>query len=114
MIFLKDLFDAFGVEMQLIRHGKYKSAGEMYTRSTASPENRLQNQELVNSIWNTMSSQIAASRGITQEQFNEWVEKMEICHAEEYKAKGLVDETWYRDEVDKYLCEQNGKPGVLP
>ena len=37
MIFLKDLFDAFGVEMQLIRHGKYKSAGEMYTRSTASP-----------------------------------------------------------------------------
>ena len=108
MIFLKDLFDAFGVEMQLIRHGKYKSAGEMYTRSTASPENRLQNQELVNSIWNTMSSQIAASRGITQEQFNEWVEKMEICHADEYKAKGLVDETWYRDEVDKYLCEQNG------
>lgn len=108
MIFLKDLFDALGVDMQLIRHGKYKSAGEMYTRSSSSPENRLQNQELINSIWNTMSGQIAASRGFTQEQFNEWVENLEMCHADEYKAKGLIDETWYKDEVEQYLCEQNG------
>ena len=108
MIFLKDLLDALGVDVQLIRHGKYKAAGEMYIRSSASPENRLQNEELLNSIWNTMSSQIAASRGITQEQFNEWVENLEMCHAEEYKAKGLIDETWYKDEVEKYLCEQTG------
>ena len=108
MIFLKDLFDALGIEVQLIRHGKYKSAGEMYTRSSASPENRQQNEELVNSIWNTMSSQIAASRGITPEQFNEWVENLEMCHPEEYKAKGLIDETWYKDEVEKYICEQYG------
>lgn len=116
MIFLKDLFDALGVDMQLIRHGKYKSAGEMYTRSSSSPENRLQNQELINSIWNTMSGQIAASRGFTQEQFNEWVENLEICHADEYKAKGLIDETWYKDEVEQYLCEQNGvkKIGAVP
>ena len=108
MIFLKDLFDALGVDVQLIRHGKFKAAGEMYTRSSASPENRLQNQELVNSIWNTMSSQIAASRGCTQEQFNEWVENLEMCHAQDFKDKGLIDETWYKDEVEQYLCEQNG------
>ncbi|MBO4724250.1 MAG: signal peptide peptidase SppA [Bacteroidaceae bacterium] len=108
MIFLKDLFDALGVDMQLIRHGKYKAAGEMYIRNSSSPENRLQNEVLINSIWNTMSSQIAASRGITQKELNDWVENLEMCHADEYKAKGLVDETWYKDEVEKYLCEQNG------
>ena len=108
MIFLKDLFDALGVDVQLIRHGKYKAAGEMYTRSSASPENRLQNEVLINSIWNTMSGEIAASRGFTQEQFNEWIENLEVIHASEFKEKGLVDETWYKDEVDKYLCEQNG------
>ena len=108
MIFLKDLFDALGVDVQLIRHGKYKSAGEMFIRSSSSPENRLQNQELINSIWNTMTSQIAASRGFSQEQFNKWVEDLELCHAQEYKDKGLVDETWYKDEVENYLCEQNG------
>ena len=108
MIFLKDLLDALGVDVQLIRHGKYKSAGEMFVRSTASPENRLQNEVLINSIWNTMSKQIASSRGFTQEEFNGWVENMELCYPEEYKAKGLIDEVWYKDQVDKYLCEQNG------
>ena len=108
MIFLKDLLDALGVDVQLIRHGKYKSAGEMFVRSTASPENRLQNEVLINSIWNTMSKQIASSRGFSQEEFNGWVENMELCYPEEYKAKGLIDEVWYKDQVDKYLCEQNG------
>ena len=108
MIFLKDLLDALGVDVQLIRHGKYKAAGEMFVRSSASPENRLQNEVLINSMWNTMSRQIAASRGFTQEEFNGWVENMELCYPEEYKAKGLIDEVWYKDQVDKYLCEQNG------
>ena len=108
MIFLKDLLDALGVDVQLIRHGKYKSAGEMYIRSSSSPENRLQNEVMVNSIWNTMTGQIAASRGITQAQFNEWVENLEMCYPQEYKEKGLIDETWYKDEVEQYLCEQNG------
>lgn len=108
MIFLKDLLDALGVDVQLIRHGKYKAAGEMFVRSSASPENRLQNEVLINSMWNTMSRQIAASRGFTQEEFNGWVENLELCYPEEYKAKGLIDEVWYKDQVDKYLCEQNG------
>ena len=99
MIFLKDLLDALGVDVQLIRHGKYKSAGEMFVRSSASPENR---------DWNTMSSQIAASRGFSQEELDGWVENLEMCHPDEYKTKGLIDEIWYKDEVDKYLCEQNG------
>lgn len=108
MIFLKDVLDALGVDVQLIRHGKYKAAGEMYTRSEASPENRLQNEALVGSIWKTISTQIAASRGCTPEQFNQWVENLDMIHAADYKDKGLVDETWYKDEVDKYLAEQNG------
>lgn len=108
MIFLKDLLDALGVDVQLIRHGKYKAAGEMFVRNSASPENRLQNEALLNSIWNTISGQIAASRGVSQKEFNEWVENLEMCHPEEYKAKGLIDEIWYKDQVDKYLCQQNG------
>jgi len=108
MIFLKDILDALHIDMQLIRHGKYKAAGEMYIRSNASPENRLQNQELVSSIWNSMTAEIAASRGFTQEQFNSWVDNLEMCHASDFKEKGLIDETWYKDEVEQYLCEQNG------
>ena len=50
MLFLKDLLDKLGVNYQLIRHGKYKSAGEMYVRSEPSPENMEQNQVMVDSM----------------------------------------------------------------
>ena len=44
MLFLKDLLDKVGVNVQLIRHGKYKSAGEMFVRNAPSDENREQYQ----------------------------------------------------------------------
>ena len=46
IIFLKDVLDRFGVEMQLIRHGKYKSAGEQFIASDISEANREQNQAM--------------------------------------------------------------------
>ena len=51
MLFLKDALDRLGINVQLIRHGKYKSAGEMFIRSSASKENLEQNQSMINSIW---------------------------------------------------------------
>ena len=106
-IFLKDILDALHVDIQLIRHGKYKAAGEMYIRNSSSPENRLQNEQLIGSIWDCMSSEIAASRGFSKEEFNGWIENLNLCLPQDFKALGLIDETWYKDEVDKYLCEQN-------
>lgn len=107
-IFLKDILDALDVDVQLIRHGKYKSAGEMFTRSSSSDENRLQNTELVNSLWNTMAQEIAESRGFTQEQLDGWVENLDLCYATDFKEKGLVDEVWFKDEMEEYLCKENG------
>jgi protease-4 len=69
-IFLKDILDTLGVDVQIIRHGKYKSAGEMFVRNTSSPENRRQYEALMNSLWNSMCSEIAASRGFTAEASN--------------------------------------------
>ena len=60
MFFLKDLLDKLGINMQLIRHGKYKSAGEMYIKNKISPENYEQNQAMISSIWNSWASQIGA------------------------------------------------------
>ena len=47
LIFLKDILDRIGVNVQLIRHGKYKSAGEMFIRNSSSKENLEQNTEMV-------------------------------------------------------------------
>ena len=61
LVFLKDVLDKIGVNMQLIRHGKYKSAGEMYIKNAASKENLEQNQVMINSLWDTWAGEMAQS-----------------------------------------------------
>ncbi len=104
VIFLKDILDKLGVNVQLIRHGKYKSAGEMYIRNSISPENRQQNQELVNSIWNSWTSQMAASRGLSQERLNAMINGLELNFPQDYLENGLVDELVTQAQLMDKLC----------
>ena len=84
MYFLKDILDRLGVNMQLIRHGKYKSAGEMYIKSQISPENYEQNKVMISSIWNSWASQIATSRGIELSKFNELIDNLELNEPQDF------------------------------
>ena len=102
--FFKDLLDKLGVDMQLIRHGKYKAAGEQFTQNHLTPENREQNQVLINSIWATLSEEIAASRDFSAEELNSWIDNLELLDAQTLLDRGIVDQAWYKDELENYLC----------
>ncbi len=104
LIFLKDILDRLGVNVQLIRHGKYKSAGEMYIRSSSSPENLEQNGAMVSSIWDSWAKEIAASREISVEDLNAMLDNLELNFPSDFLAKGLVDELLTREELQKQLC----------
>lgn len=108
LIFLKDILDKLGVNVQLIRHGKYKSAGEMYIKNSISPENREQNQALVSSIWASWSRDIAAARDITPEQFNGLIDGLKLNFPEDYLDNGLVDELMTLEELRDKLCTYSG------
>ena len=105
MIFLKDILDKLGVNVQLIRHGKYKSAGEMYIRNSASPENLEQNTEMIESVWDSWASKIAESRGISTEALNAMLNDLELNFPCDFLEKGLVDELLTRDELQQQLCD---------
>ncbi len=108
LMYYKDLIDHLGIDIQLIRHGKYKSAGEPYIKSEMSQENKEQYETMLGTIWNVMAEAIAASRDFTAEQFNDWIDNLAITNAESAKEKGLVDELWYDDQVREYfrtLCD---------
>ena len=104
MIFLKDLFDKLGVHYQLIRHGKYKSAGEMYIKNAPSDENRLQNQAMIDGIWKTMSTAIAESRNIPVDKLNELVDNLKLNFPEDFLNAGLVDELLDHEGLVSKLC----------
>ena len=105
MIFLKDLLDKLGVNYQLIRHGKYKSAGEMYIKNAPSDENREQYQVMVNSLWETVSAYTAESRGITVETLNGLIDNLKLNFPENFLENGLVDELLDHEGLVKKLCD---------
>lgn len=108
LFFLKDILDKLGVNVQLIRHGKYKSAGEMYIKNDISPENRLQYETFIGSIWKGWSTAMAESRGMSPEDFNSLIDGLELNSPEDFLKAGLVDELFSRDQLEKQLCTLYG------
>lgn len=104
MIFLKDLLENLGINVQLIRHGKYKSAGEMFINSTPSKENLEQNKALIASVWGTWSETIADARELTTEDLNAMLNNLELCFPEDFLDKGLVDGLASREEIREKLA----------
>ena len=105
MIFLKDLLDRLGVNIQLIRHGKYKSAGEMFIRSTSSKENMEQNKAMVDSMWESWASQIADSREMTVDELNSLLNDLKLELPADWLENGLVDELLTREQLHAKLCD---------
>ena len=104
MLFLKDLLDKVGVNYQLIRHGKYKSAGEMYIKNAPSDENREQYQVMVNSLWKTIAATTAESRGLTEDKLNELIDNLQLNFPEDFQQNGLVDELLDHEGLINKLC----------
>ena len=98
--FFKNALDKLGVQMQVIRHGKFKAAVEPYIREDMSPENKLQTKTYISSIWNQMLTEISASRGLDADQLNRLADGVTTFQQAEFlKQSGLVDTLMYKDEV---------------
>ena len=105
LIFLKDILDKLGVNVQLIRHGRYKSAGEMYVRNSASKDNLEQNEVLVASIWDSWAASIAKSRDISTEDLDNILNNLELVFPSDWLEKGLVDELVDLNGLEQRLCD---------
>ncbi len=103
-IFIKDLLDKLGVEVQLIRHGKYKAAGEMFIKNEMSAENREQLQAMVDGLWGSMADEICESRGFTREELDGWLNNLELLNAQSLLDRKLVDTIYFADQMKDYLC----------
>ncbi|MCK9421352.1 MAG: signal peptide peptidase SppA [Bacteroidales bacterium] len=99
MVFLKGLLEKLDVKMQIIRHGKFKSATEPLFLDKMSPENRKQITELINDIWDKMINGIAETRKIGKEELNRIADSLKIQTAEDALKYKLVDQLVYKDEL---------------
>jgi protease-4 len=97
LLFFKDFQDKTGVKMEVIRHGKYKSAVEPFLENKMSEANREQITALLNSIWNSVVTDIAKSRNVSVEKLNEIANGLLARTPEMAKSQKLVDVVAYED-----------------
>jgi len=98
LMFFKQTFEKLDVEMTVFRHGKFKSAVEPFLLDKMSQSNRYQSEIFLNSIWNSMLSDISKDRKISIAELNNMANTLQIQYPEDALGK-FVDVLAYEDEV---------------
>ncbi len=97
--FYKEALAKLGVEVQVIRHGKFKGAVEPYLLDKLSDENRLQITAYMGSIWNHVVSVVSEKRGVPVERVMSLADSLAGYDSGLMAAAGMIDGTLYRDQL---------------
>ena len=103
ILYMKDFQDKSGIKMEVIRHGKYKSAVEPFLTNTMSPENREQITTFLNSIWSSIVQDISKSRNIPVEKLNNIASELSARTPQLALENKLVDVVAYEDKYHDYI-----------
>ncbi|MBT8286368.1 MAG: signal peptide peptidase SppA [Flavobacteriaceae bacterium] len=109
ILFFKELQEKTGVKMEVVRHGKYKSAVEPFLQNEMSEENRTQIKELLESLWGSMLEDMSSDRKLSVEDLNAIADSLGGRSPELAKKAGLIDETLYWDQYEAKLKRAMGK-----
>ena len=103
VVFYKDLLEKIGLEIQVIRHGKFKSAVEPYMYKGMSDENREQLEKMLNSMSKVINEGVSQQRNISLKRINEIINNLELNSSKACKQLNFIDDLKYEDEVITFL-----------
>jgi protease-4 len=101
--FYRKFLKKIGVEAQVIRVGKYKSATEQYFRDDMSDESREQTMAYVGAMWDQVLKGISEERNISVAKLNKLIDEFAIKKASDAVAHKLIDGVIYEDEMNAKL-----------
>jgi len=102
-MFYKGLLEKLDIDMQIIRHGKFKSAVEPFTLTKMSAENREQMSLFLNSIADNLMDSIANQRGLTISEVQNHADQLSLENAKSCIELNYVDALIYQDQVNDSL-----------
>ena len=108
VMFYKKALDKIGVEVQVVRHGKFKGAVEPFILDKLSSENREQINDYVGSIWSHVVSGISESRNIPVEKLYRFADELSANNTEDALTNNLIDGLIYRDALIDTLKTLSG------
>ena len=109
LMFFKGTLDKLEIQPQLIRHGKYKSAGETFIKDKMSDENKSQIAAMVDNLWNNIARQISLSRSLSVSEVKNIGDSLLVRNAADAIRYKLADKLAYKDE---FIAELNKKVGL--
>uniref|UniRef100_UPI00286A7E44 S49 family peptidase n=1 Tax=Chamaesiphon sp. OTE_75_metabat_556 TaxID=2964692 RepID=UPI00286A7E44 len=102
-MFFKNALDKYGIGVEVVRVGKYKSFGETWSLNKFSPEAKQATQQLLNNLWGDFKSSVASSRKLTPDAIQKIADDRGTLTASQSIKEKLVDRTAYLDEVQTEL-----------
>ena len=99
VMFFKSMLDKIGIEPEIIRHGKFKSAVEPFMQDEISEANKEQTLKYTSSLWNTMLKGIEKQRKISIAELNLIADSLKLQDSKSAKALKFVDDLKYKDQV---------------
>ncbi len=103
VMFYKGTLEKLGVEVEVVRHGSFKSAVEPFMLTGMSAENRMQLDAMLGSVWETMLEDISASRGPDPESLSRYATDLMLADAGDALRLNFVDAILYPDQVGELL-----------
>jgi len=99
-VYFKGALDKLGVEVQVFKVGKYKSAVEPFITDKMSDAAREQTQVYIGAIWQNVLKEIAEARQIDASQLNLMAEKMMMFQdPQQLVDSKMIDGLKYKDEL---------------
>ena len=103
VLYYKDFQDEYGVKMEVVRLGKYKSAVEPYLDNEMSAANRFQIQSLLFDLWETLKNEIAVDLDLSPEVIDTLIKEQKTATPENALAEKLVDALGYESDLKNLI-----------
>jgi protease-4 len=108
VMFFKKMLEKLEINVQIFRHGKFKSAVEPFDLEKMSPANREQTMTYIGSLWYTMLKGIEQERKIPLATLDEIATQLKVRKSQDAVTLKLMDKTAYYDEVLELLKKKSG------
>jgi protease-4 len=118
LMFYKGLLDKLDIEPVVVRHGSFKSAVEPFIMEGMSPENRLQYETMVGSLWGIVLEGVSESRHLSVDDLQNKADDLAIDSPQSALEGGMIDGVVYEDEVvaemGSMLATPTDDPHIVP
>ena len=108
-IYYKGALDKFGIEAQVIRHGKFKAAVEPYLQEKMSDANKLQITTYLSDIWNVVTQAVSDGRGIDRATIDQMANSLDYYSNDRVCIdNGFIDGVMLESDFDIKLATEMG------